>query len=98
MEITLILKGATPAEVREALKKFYEEGTPGPIKEPRPIEETATEKRHRYTDDQDNYILRGKADGYSYAMITKGFNSRFGTNVTDAAICSRWHQIKEAGA
>lgn len=38
MEITLTIKGATPAEVREALLKLYNEGQPGPVAEPQPVE------------------------------------------------------------
>ena len=37
MEITIILKGGTPDEIREALQKLAAAGEPGPIQEPQPI-------------------------------------------------------------
>ena len=38
MEITIILKGGTPDEIREALQKLAAAGEPGPIQEPQPIQ------------------------------------------------------------
>ena len=38
MEITLTIQGATPAEVREALRELYAQGTPGEPMEAQPID------------------------------------------------------------
>ena len=38
METTIILKGGTPDEIREALQKLAAAGEPGPIQEPQPIQ------------------------------------------------------------
>ena len=38
MEITITIQGATPAEVREAIRELYAQGTPGEPMEAKPFE------------------------------------------------------------
>ena len=93
MEITLILKCATPAEVREALRELYAQGTPGEPMEAQPyeLEEKALlpplpacqENRCRksYSPDENIRIVKLHNKGYSWDDIAAYLGRKNGNSI-----------------
>ena len=93
MEITLTIQGATTAEVREALRELYAQGTPGEPMDPRPVgvDETAflpplpvcKENRFNqsYTKDENRRIVKFHNRGYSWDEIAKHLGRKNGHSI-----------------
>ena len=93
MEITLTIQGATPAEVREALRELYAQGTPGEPMEAKPfeLEEKALlpplpvcqEDRCRksYSQDENRRIVNLHNKGYSWDDIAAYLGRKSGNSI-----------------
>lgn len=103
MEITLILKGATPAEVREALRELYAQGTPGEPMEPQPLEVKPVEVKekkykkmsyHKWTPEEDKDIieLRDKY-GRGPTEIANILYDKYGFRTTRDGVKSRQYLL-----
>ena len=105
MEITLILKGATPAEVREALRELYDQGTPGEPMEAQPyeIEDSVVgnvlkngkkKSYHKWTpgEDKDIIELRDKY-GRGPTEIANILHDKYGFRVTRESVKSRQYLL-----
>lgn len=93
MEITLTIQGATPAEVREALRELYAQGTPGEPMEEKPfeMEEKAMRPllqpcqfnrfRKSYTDNENRIIVQKHNEGYSWDEIAQFLGRKNGNSI-----------------